>query len=593
MGPAEIEKLVMLKSDELHIPMKEDEGRARSTLEVWKLVIMLIFKNRKFLFLPNVNSSSLKFLAKLVVDKGGEIVEVVNGLDPETILLINDSFVDERQNLVHEDILRKESDFDIDYIYECIIENSLKCVKVSQVSKWLRNGKLTISDAELVNLTSIFDGQSSKQESFSSSSQSTTDVEGTDEEKDHHSKQQVEGDNDIECNSEKENPTLVQENWSKNELVAKFLDILAHRYKVKGDNFRSRCYNLARIGIQRLPHEIESAEQTQREVSNVGSSIARKIQIILDTGTLPGVHESPQFEKSLNYLSKCHNVGTYTAKRWANLGLKTLSEVTQKFPSEIKSDWPILFGWSFYEDWSIPIPRQECAQIGEIVRQELKSVDPKCQVEIQGSYLRGACYCGDLDMLFYKENCNDITELSTTMEEVAIRLYHRGYIRCFLRLTPKISELFAPKIYERFDKCNLKVKTISPSNELLKKLYLGIQIPAPKDKDFENKSLLALSDHFMSLNTQTGNPCRRVDFFSCKWSELGASRLQWTGPKEFNRWLRLIAIEKGMKLTQHGLFDETENLLESFDENRIFQLLGRSYIEPEERNNIFKKRRFK
>ncbi|CAR30856.1 hypothetical protein ZYGR_0P01580 [Zygosaccharomyces rouxii] len=552
---------------------------------------MAILKDHTFLFLPNVSSSTLDFLAGLIAKEGGKVIEDVNQLDPETVVLINDSFVGEGENIIHEDILRRESDLDIDYIYDYITENSVKCVRASKVSRWLKDGQLVISKPELVQLIPT-EEEKSAYENVSSDSESATDVEGTDGGERSPSKDQHEG-QETPKGSDGEDSRSLETNWSKNELVIKFLDILAHRYKVKGDNFRSRGYNLAKIGIQRLPHEIESGVQAQKEVSNVGSSIAKKIQTILDTGTLPGAYESPQFEESLQYLSKCHNVGTYTARRWTNLGLKSFAEVSQKFPHELKTDWPILFGWSFYEDWSIPIPRQECSQIERIVNQELKSVDPACQVEIQGSYLRGADYCGDLDMLFHKKNCNDTTELSSIMEEVAIRLYDKGYIKCFLQLTPRICELFAPKILDRFKKCNLQAKTITPSNERIKKFYFGFQIPGSTAKNGNPKSLLLSDDQFMSLNTKVGNPCRRVDFFSCKWSELGASRLQWTGPKEFNRWLRMIAIEKGMKLTQHGLFDKNDVLIESFIDTKIFQALDQPYIGPEERNHVFKKRRSK
>lgn len=543
---------------------------------------MGILEDHTFLFLPNVSSSTLKILAGLVTKQGGKIIEDVHQMEPDMIILINDSFVGERQEIIHEDILRKESDQDIDTTYDYAIKNSVKCVRASKVSRWIKDGQLTISEGELVKLASP------KDEESTDGSDIDTEVSDGGEESPHKLGNE---DEETPKASDEEDSRFVETSWSKNELVIKFLDILAHRYKVKGDGFRSRGYNLAKIGIQRLHHEIESGAQAQKEVSNVGPSIARKIQTILDTGNLPGAHESPESERSLQYLSKCHNVGTYTARRWVNLGLKSFLEVSQKFSQELKSDWPILFGWSFYEDWSIPIPRQECTQIGKIVKQELKSVDPECQLELQGSYMRGADYCGDLDILFYKENCNDTTELSNIMEELAIRLYQRDYIKCFLQLTPRICEIFAPKILDRFRKCNLKAKTIIPSKERTKKFYFGFQVPGSTDQNVNHKSLLLPDDQIMSLNTKSGNPCRRVDFFCCKWSELGASRLQWTGPKEFNRWLRTIAIDKGMKLTQHGLFDENGALVESFNDTRILELLGHPYIEPEERNQVFKRRR--
>lgn len=553
---------------------------------------MAILRNHTFLFLPNVSSSSLGFLAKLVTKEGGKVIEDAHQINPQMIVLINDSFVNERHKLIHKDIFKKESDLDIDYTCDYIIKNSVECIRASEVSKWLKEGQLTISKAELVQLASS-EEENSAYENISLDSDSATDIQEIDEGE--RSPPLSEGE-DLETPKVlfEENPNSVKTNWSKNELVIRFLDILAHRYRVKGDSFRSRSYNLAKMGIGRLSYEIKSGAQAQQEVPNIGSSIAKKIQTILDTGNLPGADESLQSEESLKYFSKCHNVGAYTARRWVNLGLNSFLEVSRRFPHELRSDWPILFGWSFYEDWSIPIPRQECTRIEKIINQELKSIDHKCQIEIQGSYLRGADYCGDLDILFYKKDCDDTAELSNIMEEVAINLYHKGYIKCFLQLTPRIYEIFASEILDRFNKCDLQVKkTVAPSHEQIKKFYFGFQIPESIDNHENPRSFLLPSDRFMSLTSEGKSPCRRIDFFNCKWSELGANRLQWTGPKEFNRWIRMIAIEKGMKLTQHGLFSKEGTLVESFSVTRIFQLLDQPYLEPEERNHVFKKGRSK
>ncbi|CAI4927156.1 CRE_HP_G0020910.mRNA.1.CDS.1 [Saccharomyces cerevisiae] len=51
----------------------------------------------------------------------------------------------------------------------------------------------------------------------------------------------------------------------------------------------------------------------------------------------------------------------------------------------------------------------------------------------------------------------------------------------------------------------------------------------------------------------------------------------------YNRWIRILAKQKGFKLTQHGLF-RNNILLESFNERRIFELLNLKYAELEHRN---------
>lgn len=597
---------------------------------------MPCFEHQAFIFLPNVDSPRLAFLAQLVRNEGGTIVDEIGRLTKGVVVLINDSFIGGQQHLINEDIFLKEFTLDPNVLWGYIATNNLRCVKASMVSHWLKVSKFEILPQDLVHVE-----KQESQQSFAEGSETDTDVGDFNENLESHVreeedirgsnstdevksvKQRNENKSDLEEDARYPGSTARQEKemteeliesqeslqnleplegknlssfegkQSKNQTLINFLEMLANRYKVKGDSFRSRGYNLAKIGIERYPFEIESGSQAQREVANVGPSIARKIQTILDTGTLSGVYESPEFEKNLDYLSRCHNVGTYTARRWCNMGLRTFSDVSNKLPRDLQNDWPILFGWSYYQDWSIPIPREECTAIWEVVRAELQRVDPKCQVEIQGSYVRGASTSGDVDMLFYKEGCDDITELATTMEELAIRLYHKKYVKCFLQLTPRICDVFLGDIHERFSKCHLKDTSITAASELMKKFYLGFKLSLPNRPNLGNGYALNPDDQFMSLSEPSGNPCRRVDFFCCKWSQIGASRLQWTGPKEFNRLLRMVAMEKGMKLTPHGLFREGNVLLESFDENKIFELLGEPYSSPLERNYLVKKRRCK
>ncbi|SJM87235.1 related to DNA polymerase IV [Zygosaccharomyces bailii] len=571
---------------------------------------MKCFEGLAFVFLPNLSSSRSRFLADLAQNQGGTIVDDISKLTGSVVVLINDSFVDEHHHLINEDIFLKEFEMNSDTLWNYIVTSNLRCVKASLISRWLKIGKFEISAEDLIGIVSAVCKPSPCWED----SESDTDVGEFNEEDatrhpnvdsakhaeslkhtDNHGNFEIEEDQNIVENLGKarDKDSVCGGYWSKNQLLISFLSKLANRYKVKGDSYRSRGYTLAKIGIQQYPFEIESGAQAQKEVANVGSSIARKIQIILDTGTLSGVYEAPEFERNLDYLSRCHNVGTYTARRWSNLGLRTFSDVAKRFPRDLQTDWPILFGWSYYQDWSIPIPRKECTEICDIIRKELKLVDARCQVEIQGSYVRGADQSGDVDMLFYKENCDDTAELANIMEEVAIRLYQRGNVKCFLQLTPKIHDLFASEIYERFNKCHLEQTPIIPSGEPVRKFYLGFQHSGCKELNVEGGRELEPGDQFMSLSTPSENPCRRVDFFCCKWSEIGAARLQWTGPKEFNRYLRTVAIQKGLKLTQHGLFGDENVLIESFDENRILELLGEPHSTPLERNYLVKKRRCK
>lgn len=575
---------------------------------------MGLFERKIFIILPNSRSYTLRFISQLIEDNGGLQADDTESIKQQLIILINDTFVDSSQKIADTELFRRELELDATKLWKIIVQKKPLCVRASCISEWLKLGEISLTADRLIDLQEVDllgDSQVSVEgvnsinevpsEEVQYKSQSET-AAGTHASADKHMDT---GENlpSEKLSSPSEVPTerltrlIDEDKTSKNELLIKALGRLAKRYDIKGDRYRSRGYKLAKIGVERYPFEILSGEQARREIASVGSSIARKIQIILDTGGLPGLDEAFDLEKKLNYYTQCHDVGVYSAKRWNLLGLTTFSEVSKKFPEIFLRDWTVLFGWSYYEDWLKRISRAECEEVLKVVKDNLKQIDPEFKVELQGSYVRGALECGDIDLLFFKKGLDDTSEIGRVMERLALNLYDKGYVNCFLQLTTKIRQVFKHKITERISKCDLRIPSdddYPPSAEVLKKFYLGFKLRSefdPKYLQVKNKEYTRLepTDQFMSLNS-TDHPCRRVDFFCCRWSELGAARLQWTGPKEFNRWIRIQAAQKGMKLTQHGLYRGETTLLESFDEERIFELLGEEYVGPEERNSIIKKR---
>lgn len=66
----------------------------------------------------------------------------------------------------------------------------------------------------------------------------------------------------------------------------------------------------------------------------------------------------------------------------------------------------------------------------------------------------------------------------------------------------------------------------------------------------------------------------------------GAALLYFTGSKQHNIVLRKIAIKKGMKLSEYGVFDKkTNRLLAGKTEEECYKKLGLKYIEPEIRED--------
>jgi DNA polymerase (family 10) len=64
-------------------------------------------------------------------------------------------------------------------------------------------------------------------------------------------------------------------------------------------------------------------------------------------------------------------------------------------------------------------------------------------------------------------------------------------------------------------------------------------------------------------------------------NEWGATLLAYSGKKGSNIGLRIVAMKKGLKLTNHGLFNrKTGRRIAGKTETEIYHALGRTYKEP-------------
>ncbi|MGC8537526.1 MAG: DNA polymerase/3'-5' exonuclease PolX [Candidatus Micrarchaeia archaeon] len=68
-----------------------------------------------------------------------------------------------------------------------------------------------------------------------------------------------------------------------------------------------------------------------------------------------------------------------------------------------------------------------------------------------------------------------------------------------------------------------------------------------------------------------------------KPESFGAAQQYFIGSKEHNIEVRKIAIKKGYKLNEYGLFDSKGRIISSLDESDIYKKLGMEYVPPEMR----------
>lgn len=75
----------------------------------------------------------------------------------------------------------------------------------------------------------------------------------------------------------------------------------------------------------------------------------------------------------------------------------------------------------------------------------------------------------------------------------------------------------------------------------------------------------------------------QIEFYEATPETWGSCILMWTGSAFNNIQLRRAAKEKGLKLSQHGLFDGNTNIASGKSENEIFEMLDKDFKEPHER----------
>ncbi|CCH60933.1 hypothetical protein TBLA_0D04370 [Henningerozyma blattae CBS 6284] len=611
---------------------------------------MAIFKGRSFILFPNNEVSSINIFENLIKNNGGKIIEYehdITNASPDInygyshiIGLVNDSYLTLNNNkyeIYENNLLLNEMDLNKRKLWEFVKKNNITLVNISSVSFWLKVKKILINQDNIITITKDPGLHLEEISTSDSCNQSTSECEtdigdiinelvkcnsGSSKNLNsnlnnadnvgevsssgtlHGLKNEVipQYNNEIEEDNKSISASSLARNTNGNELLIKTLDKLSKIHTIRGDEFRSRGYKLAKISVSKYPHKIKSAKEAQEKIPHIGASIAKKIETLLKTGKLPGLEIASKLESRKEYFSSCYGIGPVTAENWDSLQINSLNEALKRFPKIFQHDWSILFGWKYYEDWNKKIPRSECVKHMQIIKEELKLLDDSIECEIQGSFRRNRALCGDIDILFYKKECDDISDLYVVLEMLAIKLYKKKYIKCFLQLSKNINLVFDNEIQTTLQKAgisNNEFRSISLTNR--PKLFLGAKL-STTIPEFDT-SLYTINpeidvklhseDKYMSSSVQANSvshaleeyPCRRIDFFICKWSEIGASKLHYTGSGEFNREVRKIAISKGMKLTQHGLY-QNDILLESFNEKRIFDLLDIPFIEPPDRQEL-------
>ncbi|MCX7785299.1 MAG: DNA polymerase/3'-5' exonuclease PolX [candidate division WOR-3 bacterium] len=316
----------------------------------------------------------------------------------------------------------------------------------------------------------------------------------------------------------------------KNKEIANIFDRIADALEFKGEQvFRVLAYRKAARIIEELSEDIEvlNKEGKLRDIPGIGEGIAKKIDEYLKTGKMKKFQEAMQgIPQELLELLNIQNLGPKTLKL-ANekLGVKNLSDLKKVI-----------------EDGSL----------AKLFRMGEKKVD---------NIRKG------------------------------IILYEQGQKRIPIDTALQIAEMVVDYL-----KKAPGILDISPSGSLrrMKETIGDIDILVTgKDGDKiidyftkmpEVTQVLASGSTKGSVIIGSGEEAIQVDVRFVEPKSYGSALQYFTGSKEHNIKLRSLAKEKGLKLSEYGVY-RNEKYLAGKTEEEVYKILGLLWIPPEIRED--------
>ena len=312
----------------------------------------------------------------------------------------------------------------------------------------------------------------------------------------------------------------------QNKKVASILDLVADYLEMDGVDFRTKAYRRAAHTVDFLTQPIEEVHKKGglEKLPGIGKAIALKIAEILDTGSLQYLEElKKQYPVDFEGLLLVEGLGPKTIKLlYQELGVKDLDDLEKE------------------------------ARRGHIHR--LKGMGVKSEKKI----------LENLEFAKKSTGRRLLGEILPLSQELKERIGSLPEV--------EIVEI-AGSIRRRKETVgDIDVLTVTSDPQKVMDYFINLDLVGGVISHGPSKSTIRLKDGM------------EVDLRVFKKKEYGSALVYFTGSWELNVELRKIAISRGLKLNEYGVFKGDEQLAGRTEED-VFQALGLSYIEPELREN--------
>lgn len=316
----------------------------------------------------------------------------------------------------------------------------------------------------------------------------------------------------------------------KNTHVAKILYEIADLLEMQDVQFKPRAYRRAARSVESLPKPIEEvySEGKLDELPGVGVNIAKKIAEIIETGSL----------KYFEELKKSTPIDFESLLSVEGLGPKTVQLLYTKL------------GITSLDDLELAAKQHKIRTI--------KSLGPKIEENILDN-IELARRKKDRVLLAFAlstaETIRDRLKNSITSDRSESEVEVAGSVR---RMRDSIGDI---DILAATNHPNRLADFFTSMADVRKILEKG-----------ETKCSILLNDDL------------QLDLRLVKSESFGSALMYFTGSKEHNIALRNIAIKKGYKLNEYGLYKDMTQIA-GRAETDVYKKLGMDYIPPELREN--------
>lgn len=324
-----------------------------------------------------------------------------------------------------------------------------------------------------------------------------------------------------------------------NQEIAKIFHEIAQYLEMQEVAFKPQAYEKAALNLEILSEDVgkiykEEGIEGLKKIPGVGENIANKIVEFIKTGKIKDYQIlKKKMPVNIEELTAVEGVGPKMVRDlYKCLKIKNLKDLEKAAKAGkikglpnfgLKTEQNILEGIKFLKRSKGRFLLGDILPIVKEIEDELKSLKEVKKISVAGSVRRMKETIGDVDFLAVANESKKSTFAKASVDKIAdFFVSLPGVVKIWGKGATKVSV----RMKEGFD----------------------------------------------------------VDLRIVPEKSYGAALQYFTGSKEHNIVLRKIAIDKGLKLNEYGLF-RGPKMLPAETEEKIYKTLGLSYIEPEMREN--------